>query len=219
MRNEIRQIEIFVKRHTSNSISHDYDHVDRVRRWAVLIAKREKYPDLAMVEIAALFHDVGRPSVKNQREHGWMGAKIAGDYLRKNKILPVAKIEGVVQAIAEHNTGGKGKGLTAILKDADILDLLGNVGIMRACASCGHWPHYDHQKIKGETWGMSSLDFNRRFKKGLGIGKYLVDQLNFQASCIDNIATATARRIGKPLAKLMTDFIKQLEREITIKKV
>ncbi|MFA5076525.1 MAG: HD domain-containing protein [Patescibacteria group bacterium] len=215
MKNQIKKIEQYVQKISKSQTTHDYDHVDRVRQWAVLIAKKEKYPDLKMVEIAALMHDIGRPFVTNQREHGRAGAKIAGQYLRRLKILSEDKTKKVEQAIAEHNTGGKGQGLTAILKDADILDLLGTIGIIRACDTCTTWLKYDPHNIKGPTWKLDSLGFNKRFAKGQGVGQYLVDELNFQASCLDNVATPTAKKIARPLAKLMTNFIKQLEKEVT----
>jgi hypothetical protein len=98
-----------------------------------------------------------------------------------------------IAAIHAHGATTGGGALGAILRDADILDLLGAVGIMRACTSKYNKPEYDPQQIKGETWGMRAEDFTRRFRQGLGIGPYLVDQINFQISCYDNLQTATAR--------------------------
>ena len=58
-RNRIQQIEIYVKGLKIKEASHGFKHVKRVRNWALLIAKKEGYKDLEMVEAAALLHDIG----------------------------------------------------------------------------------------------------------------------------------------------------------------
>jgi uncharacterized protein len=49
----IQQIEDFVRPFMGAEIGHDFKHVDRVRNWALLIARREGYDDLDVVEAAA----------------------------------------------------------------------------------------------------------------------------------------------------------------------
>ena len=103
--------------------------------------------------------------------------------------------------------------LVAILRDADILDLLGAHGIMRACTSHSSLPEYAPHSVRGNLWQASAHDFDIRFDEGLGTGDTIVDQINFQISCYDNLTTDSAKRLGRPLVTVMREFILQLERE------
>ena len=58
-KNEIQQVEDHARRMMAAEVAHDFKHADRVRNWALHIAKREGYEDLETVEIAALLHDIG----------------------------------------------------------------------------------------------------------------------------------------------------------------
>ena len=61
---------------------------------------------------------------------------------------------------------------------------------------------------------MTADDFTRRFHQGLVIGLYLVDQINFQISCYDNLQTMTALALGQPLVAFMRAWLVQFEAEI-----
>ena len=104
--------------------------------------------------------------------------------------------------------------MLTIIRDADTIELLGAVGIMRAFSSKHKKRLYDPLNPMGKTWKMNAKDFNNRFDKGLGKGRYLTDQLNFQISCFDNLKTKSAKQIAKPLLKYTKDYILQLQKEI-----
>ncbi|HEU5012795.1 MAG TPA: HD domain-containing protein [Roseiflexaceae bacterium] len=196
------------------AIAHDWKHIDRVRRRALHIAQQEGFADVALVEAAALLHDIGLASVTERSQHARVGAQQAAQWLRKEQLFNEAEIEAIAAAIHAHGATIGGGMLGSILRDADILDLLGAVGIMRACTSKYNKPEYDPQQLKGETWGMNANDFTQRFQQGLGIGPHLVDQINFQISCYDNLQTTTARTIGQPLVVFMRAWLVQFEAEI-----
>jgi len=61
--------------------AHDFKHVNRVRKMALKIAKKEKY-DLFLVELAALLHDVGR--FKGE-DHARISALFSEKFLKKFK--------------------------------------------------------------------------------------------------------------------------------------
>ncbi len=109
---------------------------------------------------------------------------------------------------------GEGQ-LLLILRDADTLDLLGPVGLMRAFTSKYDQPDYPPDFVKGETWGLTSEQFTQRFASGLGAGQHIVDQINFQISCYDNLKTASAQRFGRPLVAFMKAFMLELDAQIT----
>jgi uncharacterized protein len=216
----IQQIEDYVRQsmddvaYSDHKIAHDFKHVNRVRRWALEIARDEGFGDLALVEAAALLHDVGLAHVERRNQHAQVGAEVAEQFLRDRALFSEQENEAIVDAVRNHNTLGEASALATIVRDADILDMLGAVGIMRAFTSKYHLPEYDPGNVKGETWGITAEQVTKRFAKGTGIGPTIVHQINFQASCYGNLRTETARRIGKPLAAYMRGFLIQLESEI-----
>jgi putative nucleotidyltransferase with HDIG domain len=195
-------------------LAHDFKHVDRVRGWALQIAQSEGFPDLELVEAAALLHDIGLVYVERRSQHAHVGAEIAAGFLQENNLFTAPEITAIAEAIRCHSSLSGGGQLGEILRDADILDLFGAVGLMRAFTSKYAKPEYDPHNVKGETWGMTSDDFTHRFASGLGIGGYIVDQINFQLSCYENLRTETAKRIAKPFVVFIKTYLLQLESEI-----
>ncbi len=212
---KIVQIEDFVRRTCGSETAHDWKHVDRVRNWALQIAEREGFNRLDLVQAAALLHDIGRAKAE-EKAHAQTGAEMAQAFLQETNLFTRSEIEEIVHAIRAHNSLEESGKLATILKDADILDALGAVGIMRAFTSKHSKPEYDPQNIRGETWSLANTDFTERFESGIGIGDCIVDQINFQLSCYDNLSTATAKRIGRPLAEFMRMYLIQLDSEITM---
>ncbi len=210
-------------------VAHDFKHVDRVRHWALRIAEEEGFEDLEIVEVAALLHDIGLPYVDEESErskHGPIGAEIAERFLEENCAFSGGQIEQITSAIRYHSsppslvadllrkTGEKSR-LIEIIRDADTLGALGAVGLMRAFTSKSDKPEYALGNVKCDTWGLSSLGFDERFAKGLGIGETIIDQINFQISYYDNLRTETAKRLAKPLVEFMKEYVVQLEQEIS----
>lgn len=195
-------------------LAHDFKHVDRVRGWAILIARGEGFADMELAEAAALLHDIGLAFVEQRRDHAAAGAERAAHFLSDHRLFPAAQISQIAEAIAAHSSLSGGGALGEILRDADMLDLFGAVGIMRAFTSKYALPEYDPQRIRGETWGASAPEFTERFAAGLGAGPTIIDQINFQISCADNLHTATARAAAQPLLAFMRGYLQQLEGEI-----
>ncbi len=208
-------------------VAHEFKHVDRVRQWALRIAAEEGFENMEMVETAALLHDIGLPYIDEEKErgkHGQVGAEIAEGFLKENSSFTEEQIEKIVLAVRYHSSpptlvteflkgiGEKGR-LLEIIRDADMLDAVGAVGLMRAFTSKSGRPEYNQGKVKGDTWGLSSEGFDDRFADGLGVGETIVDHINFQISLYDNLHTKTARRLAQPLLEFMKEFIIQLERE------
>lgn len=213
--NLIITLEGFARQHmTDGEIAHDFKHADRVRNHALRIAQQEGYPHPERVEAAALLHDIAL-KYGERREHGRVGAEMAVQFFRENHLFEADAIEEIAHAIHWHNSVKPDPSLLLnILRDADILDLLGAVGLMRGLTAMAHRPDYDPTAIQGETWGFSARDFDERFASGRGTGPTIIDHINFQISCYDNLYTAAARQIALPLVNLTRAFIEQLAREI-----
>ncbi len=222
MNPHIRQIEAFV-RETLNTaanpdmkIGHDLKHVLRVRRSALRIAIEEGYVALDCVEAAALLHDIGLAAVTERSRHGEVGAEMAARFLQEQGTFAASEITEIARAIRDHNAVGEVKRtpLGFILRDADILDMLGAVGLMRAFTSKYALPEYDPDNVKGETWGLSAAEFTSRAQAGMGAGATIMDQVNLQIAVADDLHTATARQIAAPRVEFMRAFVTQLAEEI-----
>ena len=196
------------------AIGHDLKHVDRVRRWALFIAGGEGFPDQELLASAALLHDVGLAHVVERSQHAAVGAEVAAQFLQEEGLFAAEERAAIVDAVRHHNALGDLRPLATLVRDADILDVLGAVGVMRAFTTKYALPEYDPRNVKGETWQMTARDVDRRFAEGRGVGAHIVDQINFQASCYENLRTATAKRAAAPLVAYMRAFLIQLESEI-----
>lgn len=198
-------------------LAHGYSHVDRVRRWALRVAAEEGYGKLLLVEAAALLHDIGLAHLSPhmpRTEHGPVGAKVAARYLQQQGGFDESEQRAIVEAVGCHNALGAGGPLAAIVRDADMLDALGAVGMMRAFVSKHAQPEYDPANVKGETWGLTARDYDQRFATGEGIGLTIVDQINFQISFVGNLSTEAARCAAEPLIALMRGFVLRLAHEV-----
>ncbi|HEX9897476.1 MAG TPA: HD domain-containing protein [Dehalococcoidales bacterium] len=237
--NLIHQVEEYVKDTFSKAeqnndllIAHDYKHVDRVRHWALRIAKKEYYQDLEIVEIAALLHDIGLHYLRkndNRGKHAEVGAEIAVKYLAEKSNLSKKQIDNIATAIKYHCLspakveehlqafGDKGK-LLEIIRDGDNLDALGAVGLMRAFIAQYYLPEYNPLNIKGDAWALSSVEFRKKFGISSNEGKapvnYITDQINQQIRYYANLHTMTARNLAFPLVEYMKAFVIQLDSEI-----
>jgi hypothetical protein len=56
---------------------------------------------------------------------------------------------------------------------------------------------YEPDNIRGSTWGLTADDFSARFRAGVGVGTSIIDQLNFQMRCYENLHTQTRSRLRR----------------------
>jgi uncharacterized protein len=124
----------FVKEQLKNAEGgHDWFHIERVYKNALLIAEAEDC-DLEVVTLAALLHDIADSKFHNGNET--IGPKIARAYLESNRVLP-ATVDHVIAII--ENISFKGGNFERtfdskelyIVQDADRLDAIGAIGIAR----------------------------------------------------------------------------------------
>lgn len=121
---------------------HDFDHVMRVAALGWHLARAEG-ADPEIVRTAALLHDVPVTGTARE-EHHVVAAAQASDYL-VGRGVPAAAVDLVVDCIKGHrfrNRGGARNSLEAkCLYDADKIDVLGAIGIVRAFAYAGLHGH------------------------------------------------------------------------------
>lgn len=130
----IEQTIRFVKEQLKNAEGgHDWFHIERVYKNALLIAKEEKC-DIEVVKLAALLHDIADSKFHNGDES--VGPKTARTFLEAQNV----KEETILHVIAIiENISFKGGNFDQqfhskeleIVQDADRLDAIGAIGIAR----------------------------------------------------------------------------------------
>jgi uncharacterized protein len=208
-------VEDFVKKHMGVDSAHDYHHVDMVRKNALIIAAAVKYENTFLVEVTALMHDIGLKSCKKRSDHGIVGAQMARDFLETYDNVTPADINDICLAIETHCTAQKtDHELSQIIRDADILELLGHRGLLRCMLSKADLQPYNITNPLGETFGHTAADFDKRFALKKGIGPTISDQINFQMSCFDIISLDVSKEIAAPRVAVMKEFLLGLKKEV-----
>ncbi|WP_333693348.1 HD domain-containing protein [Flavobacterium sp.] len=132
--NLIDKTILFVKHQLQNAEGgHDWFHIERVYKNAVLIAQEENC-NLTVVKLGALFHDIADSKFHEGDEE--IGPKTARNFLESENVSEEI-IEHVVQIIKNISFKGGNFERTfsskelEIVQDADRLDALGAIGIAR----------------------------------------------------------------------------------------
>ncbi|MCX6325920.1 MAG: HD domain-containing protein [Bacteroidia bacterium] len=135
-RNEIiLMTEEFVRQRMKGYDSgHDWWHIERVRRLANLINKKEALADPFILEIAVLLHDSADSKFAGDNIEG--GYSLIHEFMEKNGLTEIK--ERVIEVIRDVSfskknlSGDLNDPILLILQDADRLDAIGAIGIARA---------------------------------------------------------------------------------------
>lgn len=134
----LKETETFVKSVLQgDSSGHDWWHIYRVRKLALMIAKSEG-ADLFLVELAALLHDVDDWKLVGNKAEGEKAKKWLQSCGIDNQIIEqiCSIIDGVSFKGAGVNTSTNNLECR-VLQDADRLDAIGAIGIARTFAYGG----------------------------------------------------------------------------------
>lgn len=205
----VKNTEAFVKKTMKGDPGHDWSHVNRVRKLAVYIGKKEK-ANLLVVELAALLHDVA--DYKFHKGNEKIGGQIAKEWLEKNK-LDTKTIEHVCYII--DNVSFKGAKVKysmetlegKIVQDADKLDALGAIGIARTFSFGGHFnvPMY----LPGVKPTMHST-FKEYKKNSQSTINHFYEKLLLLK---DRMHTKTAKQLATHRHKFMQTYLKEFYKE------
>ncbi|WP_291115144.1 HD domain-containing protein [Flavobacterium sp. UBA6135] len=126
---------LFVKQQLQDAEGgHDWFHIERVFKNAVLIAQEEDC-DVTVVKLGALLHDIADSKFHDGDEE--IGPKTASEFLKSENVSEEI-IEHVIQIIKNISFKGGNFEKTfsskelEVVQDADRLDALGAIGIARA---------------------------------------------------------------------------------------
>lgn len=110
------------------------DHTKRLLHLVLILADGRAY-DEEIVTVAAYLHDWGgyKPFLTEGVDHAVRSREVAAEFLAEQG-YPSDRADRVLECIACHHGGPADRSFESkLLTDADALDLLGVVGVMRIC--------------------------------------------------------------------------------------
>ncbi|CAM1370790.1 Phosphohydrolase [Tenacibaculum soleae] len=131
----IKNTIVFVKKTLQGAEGgHDWFHIERVYKNALLIAEDENV-DNFIVSLGALLHDIADAKFYDGDET--IGPKLARKFLEKQQVdeESIVHIENIIQYISYKTSLSDGVKFSspelAVIQDADRLDAIGAIGIAR----------------------------------------------------------------------------------------
>ncbi|WWC68338.1 uncharacterized protein I206_102263 [Kwoniella pini CBS 10737] len=212
--------EKFVKDHMAGyDPSHDWHHVQRVRKLAIRIAKTlDPLPDLLVVELTALFHDLD--DHKYRTESSPTLSELLNPLLN-HKALNSEQSNLIIKIIPNisYTTEIKLQKLNQwnwqlninelkVVQDSDRLDAIGSIGILRLAAySC----KINRKLINEDQNNINNNNNNNNEQK---IGQSAEDHFEEKLLKVkDRMKTPFGKLEAERRHKTMIDFLTSLERE------
>jgi uncharacterized protein len=206
----IEQTIRFVKEQLKNTEGgHDWFHIERVYKNALLIAKEEKC-DIEVVKLAALLHDIADSKFHNGDES--VGPKTARTFLKAQNV----KEETILHVIAIiENISFKGGNFDqqfhskelAIVQDADRLDAIGAIGIARTFNYGGFKNRALYDPEIAPNLAMSKEEYKK--SEAPTINHFYEKLLLLK----DKMNTETGKKIAKKRHDFMIHFLAQFYAE------
>ncbi len=204
----IRKTEALVKaKMLGEGTGHDWWHVDRVRRNALGIAKKEKQGDLFIIQLAALTHDLDDWKFRTTKQPLNSLKILSAAGLNKQLIQKVLDITEISSFKLGTNKAKMKTIEGKIVQDADRLDAIGAIGIARLFAFGGskgreiHNPgkkRVKYKSVKQLKWS-TNTSLHHFSEKLL----FLKDRMN----------TKTGKRFALKRHKFMQNYLKEFHRE------
>jgi uncharacterized protein len=184
--------------------AHDFKHVERASVHARRIAEAEGYDPLE-AEVAGLLHDVGRTIKNLEGSHAHAGAPIARELLDKYTDFSEEVKERITQSVYVHSdlhTEGK---LNNIVQDADKLDGIGALGVMRAYLTFPRLPDFDPDDLDPAPGQYGKF-------------RNIHEAIALQVEWYNMLYTNKAKDIGRPAYEFMKQFMAEFKREVEVAK-
>jgi len=205
---EFEKLKEYVKKRLAqNDPAHDFEHISRVLKNAIMISKKEN-ASVRMITAAVLLHDlVSYPKSDPRSKNSSTESAEKSRGILKKYGFSQDEIDTISDAIRDHSfsRGATPKTIVGkILQDADRLDALGAIGIARTFAVGGaeDRPFYNNADpfcIK-RTPDDKSWTLDHFYKKLLLLEK--------------TMNTKTGKMEARKRIKIMRKFLDELKKEI-----
>ena len=188
---------------------HDWFHIERVYRNALLIAEGEDC-DLTVVQLGALLHDIADSKFHNGDET--VGPRVAREFLEQQNVdeATIAHVISIIDNISFKGGNFEKKFNSVeldIVQDADRLDALGAIGIART---------FNYGGFKGRALYNPEISPNLTMTKEEYKASNAPTLNHFYEKLLllkDKFNTATGRNIAEGRHKYMEDFLTQFYAE------
>jgi uncharacterized protein len=188
---------------------HDFSHTQRVYNLALQLASHFKDINLDVVKLSSLLHDVARKEEfgsKGKVCHAERGAEIAKKVLEELEIEREI-IKQVIYCIKTHRfrKGNIPESKEAmILYDADKLDGIGGIGVLRSSSFAGSIGAVVH------NMDIEPKDENCYTKEDSAYHEFLFKLLKIK----DKMLTEQGKRIAEKRHEFMKDFFERVNKEV-----
>ena len=191
-----------------DDLAHGWEHIQRVYTMALYLAEQEG-ANVFIVGMAALMHDLGRVAHDDTKHHADLSAMLAAEMMAKYDIVPEVE-QAILHAITAHSfsRGVEPHTLEArVVRDADRLDGLGAIGILRWAITGTNWHapstltyHPDDPFAEDHVPDDEKYMLDHFFTKLLKLG--------------DSMATETGRRLAERRTAFMQVYLDELKSEL-----
>ena len=194
---------------------HGFDHIERVYALCQHIGERES-ADMEILLSAALLHDSqgSHPQEGQRNNHHVRSAEFAAQILTEDgwELERISAVQHCIRAHRYRRGEEAPKSLEArVLFDADKLDVLGAVGVVRALA-------YAFQ-IKQPFFCEPSISFLNNGEKESGEAHSAYHEYLFKLQKISStLFTPTAKQIAVHRQQFLNDFFEELASEMRAEK-
>ncbi len=188
--------------------AHSWEHIQRVYKLALYVAEQEN-ADPFIVGMAALMHDLGHLSNDRSRHHAALSVLSATELLSAHHVTPGTQ-QAILHAIAAHSFSLGVEPLTVeakVVRDADRLDSLGAIGILR-------WAITGTVRRTPQTQSYHPDDPFAEWHK-LDDRRFMLD--HFYTKLLElssTMATQTGRALAQQRTAFMHTYLDELRREL-----
>jgi uncharacterized protein len=188
---------------------HDWFHIERVYKNALLIAKEETVDEF-IVSLGALLHDIADAKFHNGDET--VGPKVAREFLESLQVEKgvILHVENIIYNIS-FKGGNFDQKFTSpeldVIQDADRLDAIGAIGIAR----CFNYGGFKNHKLYDPAIPPNLNMTKEEYKKSIAptINHFYEKLLLLK----DKINTVTGKKIAAQRHEYMEQFLHQFYRE------
>lgn len=191
---------------------HDWFHIQRVFKNAILIAKDENV-DVLVVSLSALLHDIADAKFNDGDET--VGPKMAEDFLKALKVKKKVSnhVIKIIKNISFKNTLQKKRGRKfqskelKVVQDADRLDAMGAIGIARTFNYGGFKNREIYNPEVAPNLKMSKEEYKNSTSPSLN---HFYEKLLLLK---DKMNTETGKRLAEERHQFMLDYLEQFYSE------
>jgi uncharacterized protein len=189
-------------------LAHGWEHVERVYRLALYIVEHEG-GNRFIVGAAALMHDLGRTVAEEKRHHADISVELAGEILGEHEV-PEQVQQKIMHAILAHSFSLNKEPETIearIVRDADRVDALGAIGIVR-------WAAVSEQRSTSQT---RLYDVNDPLGERHQLDDHIYALDHFFVKLLkleETMTTEAGRKIAHQRTEFMRVYLDQLQHEL-----